>query len=82
MKKSLKTIIVSLFIGALFFLGYQITSKINHKKEILQNIKTIPNFSYQTINGETLQMKILKRILQQFLSISILNVTTVMQKHK
>lgn len=61
MKKSLKIIFALLFISALFFLGYQITSKINHKKEILQNIKTIPNFSYQTINGETFTNENLKK---------------------
>ncbi len=53
MKKYLKIILLITFIGTLFFLGHQITSKINHKKEVIENIKTIPQFSYQDINGET-----------------------------
>lgn len=35
----------------LFVLVYQIISKINHKNEIAQNIKRIPQFSYQSIQG-------------------------------
>jgi hypothetical protein len=52
MKKYLKLIIPIIFISLLTFLGYQIVTKINHKKEVAANIKTIPTFKYQNINGE------------------------------
>ncbi|MBG6060685.1 peroxiredoxin [Flavobacterium sp. CG_9.1] len=52
MKKYLKLIILIIFISLLTFLGYQIVTKINHKKEVAANIKTIPTFKYQNINGE------------------------------
>ncbi|MEZ0183145.1 peroxiredoxin family protein [Flavobacterium oncorhynchi] len=61
MKKSFKIIITLLLTGTLFFLGYQITSKINHKKQILQNIKTIPKYSYKNINGGTFSNENLKK---------------------
>lgn len=51
MKKSLKTILTLTFISLLAFLSYQILSKITHKKEVAENIKTIPKFSYKNING-------------------------------
>ncbi|TPG38842.1 TlpA family protein disulfide reductase [Flavobacterium pectinovorum] len=51
MKKIIKTTSLVTFIGVLLFLGYQIVSKINHKNEIAQNIKRIPEFSYQNIDG-------------------------------
>jgi peroxiredoxin len=52
MKKYLKIIIPLIFISLLTFLGYQIVTKINHKKEVAANIKNIPTFNYQNINGE------------------------------
>ncbi len=51
MKKLLKVLIPLLFIGAFGYFGYQIYSKIQHKKEVAEHIKTIPNFEYQNING-------------------------------
>lgn len=51
MKKYLKIIIPILFVGLLGFLIFQITSKIKHKKEVAENIKTIPEFSLQNIKG-------------------------------
>jgi peroxiredoxin len=51
MKKYLKIILPVLFMGLFGFLIFQITSKINHKKEVAENIKTIPKFSFQNING-------------------------------
>ncbi|WP_264553261.1 TlpA family protein disulfide reductase [Flavobacterium sp. N2038] len=51
MRKSLKSIFILLFVSTFLFLGYQILSKINYKKEVQQNIKTIPKFSYQNIKG-------------------------------
>ena len=51
MKKYLKIILPILFIGLFGFLIFQITSKINHKKEVAENIKFIPKFNFQNING-------------------------------
>lgn len=51
MKKHLKIIIPFAVIALLCFLGYKVVSKINHKKEVAENIKTIPKFEYQNIKG-------------------------------
>jgi len=37
--------------SALGYFGVQIYTKIQHKKEVAENIKTIPKFEYQNING-------------------------------
>ncbi len=41
-------------------MGYSVVSKINHKKQIAENIKTIPSFSYQDIDGVIFTDKNLK----------------------
>ncbi len=51
MKKQLKILIPILFIGVFGYFGYQIYSKIQHKKEVAEHIKTIPKFEYQDIKG-------------------------------
>lgn len=51
MKKILKIIIPILFICVLGYFGVQIFTKIQHKKEVAENIKTIPKFDYQNIKG-------------------------------
>jgi peroxiredoxin len=51
MKKYLKIILPVLFLGLFGFLIFQITSKIKHKKEVSENIKTIPTFNFQNVNG-------------------------------
>ena len=51
MQKYLKIIIPAIGIGLLMFFGYQIVAKIRHKKQIAENIKTIPVFKYQNVNG-------------------------------
>lgn len=61
MKKDFKPIIILLFISILCFLGYKITCKINHKNEVAQNIKSIPVFSYQNINGKNFTNQSLKK---------------------
>ena len=61
MKKYLKIIIPILFIGGFGYLGFQIYSKIKHKKEIAENIKTIPSFEYQNIKGGAYTNKNLKK---------------------
>ncbi|MEY3501341.1 MAG: hypothetical protein RL308_3014 [Bacteroidota bacterium] len=37
--------------SALGYFGVQIYTKIKHKKEVAENIKTIPKFEYQNIKG-------------------------------
>jgi peroxiredoxin len=51
MKKYIKIIIPFVFIAFLGYMGYQVMSKINHKKEVAKNIKIIPSFTYQDIDG-------------------------------
>jgi peroxiredoxin len=51
MKKTLKIIIPILVISLLAFMGYQVISKINHKKEVAKNIQTLPNFEYKDLNN-------------------------------
>ena len=51
MKKLLKILIPIFFIGSFCYFGYHIYSKIQHKKEVAENIKTIPKFEYQNIKG-------------------------------
>ena len=51
MKKILKIIIPILFICVLGYFGVQIYTKIQHKKEVAENIKTIPKFEYKNIKG-------------------------------
>jgi peroxiredoxin len=51
MKKILKIIIPLIFIGVLGYFGFEIYTKIQHKKEVAENIKTIPKFEYQNIKG-------------------------------
>jgi peroxiredoxin len=41
-------------------MGYKIVTKINHKKEVAANIKTIPAFKYQNLKGESFSNKNLK----------------------
>lgn len=61
MKKYLKIIIPLAIISLLSFMGNQVVSKINHKKEITENIKTIPVFSYENIKGGIFTNKSLKK---------------------
>jgi peroxiredoxin len=60
MKKILKIVIPIFFITALCFLGYKIVTKINYKKEVAANIKTIPAFTYQNLKRESFSNKNLK----------------------
>ena len=38
-------------IAIISFLGYKITDKINHKKEVTERTRVIPNFSFNNIDG-------------------------------
>lgn len=51
MKKILKVVLPLFFIAVLSYFGYQIFAKIQHKKEVAENIKTIPDFEYENIKG-------------------------------
>ena len=51
MKKYFKILIIILFIAGIGYLGYHIISKIQHKKQIAINIKSIPKFEYQNTKG-------------------------------
>lgn len=42
-------------------MGYKVVSKINHKKEVAENIKTIPVFSYENIKGGVFTHENLKK---------------------
>lgn len=41
-------------------MGYKIVAKINHKKEVAANIKSIPDFKYKNLNGGAFTHKKLK----------------------
>lgn len=82
MKNVLKTFLILLFLSLLLFLTYKVISKIKHKNEVVQNIKSIPEFSFQDLKGELFSNQNLKKIVQPFLFISIPNVSFVIQKLK
>lgn len=53
MKKKVR-IIGLVLIGSIFgFLGFKIASKIKYKKEVAENTRTVPNFSFLDTNGGT-----------------------------
>jgi peroxiredoxin len=60
MKKSLKILIISLFVTLLGFIGFKVVTKVKYKNQVAQNIKTIPKFKYQNINGGIFTNKNLK----------------------
>jgi peroxiredoxin len=67
MKKYLKIIIPLVVIILLSFMGYQVISKINHKNEVAENIKTIPVFSYENIKEGVFTNENLKKIPTLFI---------------
>lgn len=60
MKQYFKIILPILILGSLAFMGYKVISKIKHKNEVAEHIKTIPAFSYPTIKGKLFSNKNLK----------------------
>lgn len=60
MKKNLKVIILIVIISLLGFMTYKVIAKIKQKREVAEHIKTIPPFSYPTINGKMFTHKDLK----------------------
>ncbi|WP_353167664.1 redoxin domain-containing protein [Flavobacterium sp.] len=51
MKHYLKIILPIVFVGLLGYFGFQIVTQINHKKQVAENIKTMPAFSYENVKG-------------------------------
>lgn len=60
MKKQIIKVVLVIFLGLLGFIGYKVITKINHKKQVAEHIKTIPDFSYQTLDGNAFTHKNLK----------------------
>ena len=56
--KLLLAIFLFIVIG---FLGYKISDKLNHKKEVAERIKVIPNFSFYTLDGNEFSDKNLQK---------------------
>ena len=52
MKKTLKIVIPLLIISLLAFMGYKVVNKNNHKKQVAENIKQMPSFSYVTLENK------------------------------
>lgn len=50
MKKQLKLIIALIILSIIGFLGYSNYGKLNHKKEVAERIKTVPAFSFKTLD--------------------------------
>jgi len=57
MKRKIRVIIVVLLSLVIGFLGYTITSKLNHKKEVAERTKVIPSFSFYTLEGNEFSEK-------------------------
>lgn len=51
MKKKLKIAIIAVIIGVIGYLGYNIIKKINYKTEVAARIKSIPSFSFLTLEN-------------------------------
>lgn len=60
MRKYLKIIIPVFILGAVGFMGCKVITKINQKAAVAENIKTIPEFSYKTIEGKPFSKQDLK----------------------
>ncbi len=52
MKKTLKIVIPLLILSLLAFMGYKVLNKINYKKQVAENIKQIPTFSYVALDNK------------------------------
>ena len=74
MKKSvIKKLIIAVVLLFLSFMGFQIVQKLQYKEQVQQKLSTLPEFSFQTLEGSA---------FTQFLSISIPNVAIVSMKPK
>ena len=61
MKKILKILLPILVLSLLAFMGYNVVNKINHKKQIAENIKKMPAFSYVTLENKVFTNEKLKQ---------------------
>lgn len=52
MKKYFKIIIPVFILSTTFFMLYKVVTKINYKEAVAEHIKTIPSFTYKTIEGK------------------------------
>ena len=52
MKKYLKIIIGLTLVCVIGYLGYNISTKINHKKEVAKRIQSLPEFSFKMLNNQ------------------------------
>ena len=57
MKKILKILLPILVLSLLAIMGYKVVSKINHKKQVAENIKKMPTFSYVTLENKIFTQK-------------------------
>ncbi|WP_109301158.1 peroxiredoxin [Aquimarina sp. AU474] len=53
MKTYLKTTTIVLVILLLCFMGYKVVNKIQQKTKVIETLKTIPRFSFETLDNET-----------------------------
>lgn len=60
MKKNIKIVINLIFIFILIFFVYNIVLKINHKKNVEEKIKKVPDFEFQNIKGGVFKAENLK----------------------
>ena len=61
MKKILKILLPILVLSLLAIMGYNVVNKINHKKQIAENIKKMPAFSYVTLENKVFTNEKLKQ---------------------
>ncbi len=52
MKKTLKILLTILVLSLLAFMGYKVVNKINYKKQVAENIKQMPAFSYVALDNK------------------------------
>lgn len=52
MKKIFKIVIPILVLSLIVFMGYKVVGKINYKKQVAENIKKMPDFSYVILENK------------------------------
>jgi peroxiredoxin len=57
MRNQFKIIISLSLISVITFLGYNIWTKLNYKKEVAEGIRVIPKFSFRNIDGQVFTQK-------------------------
>lgn len=51
MRKKIKIVLAIFLISVIFYLGYNIVTNLQQKKELAERIKTIPNFSFKKLDN-------------------------------